>query len=162
MTGDISFSDPNLNAVQHITRAVAMSNFQSIPTVPRKAAGWGCPALCRDQRLQFRYGGLYTSFVQQINDAQDPKLAVCRIVFHGTITGMNLPIRPGAPVHLIADWVQTYFDDDRIFFNHYDGIKAHLESLKAQAKVDQDNGLLDFSWWGDWCPPAGCVKERSP
>jgi hypothetical protein len=32
MTGSVSFSDPDLDAVQHITRTAAMSNFQSIPT----------------------------------------------------------------------------------------------------------------------------------
>jgi alpha-L-rhamnosidase len=32
MTGSVSFSDPDLTAVQHITRTAAMSNFQSIPT----------------------------------------------------------------------------------------------------------------------------------
>ena len=32
LTGSVSFSDPLLTAVQHITRTAAMSNFQSIPT----------------------------------------------------------------------------------------------------------------------------------
>ena len=32
LTGSIGFSDPMLDAVQHITRTAAMSNFQSIPT----------------------------------------------------------------------------------------------------------------------------------
>ena len=41
-TGAISFSDPNLNGVQHITRTAAMSNFQSIPTdcPQRERRGW--------------------------------------------------------------------------------------------------------------------------
>jgi hypothetical protein len=40
--GDVSFSDPMLTAVQHITRTAAMSNFQSIPTdcPQRERRGW--------------------------------------------------------------------------------------------------------------------------
>ena len=42
ITGGISFSDPDLDAVQHITRAAAKSNFQSIPTdcPQRERRGW--------------------------------------------------------------------------------------------------------------------------
>ena len=42
MIGSITFSDPMLDAVQHITRAAAMSNFQSIPTdcPQRERRGW--------------------------------------------------------------------------------------------------------------------------
>jgi alpha-L-rhamnosidase len=55
MTGSIGFSDPDLTAVQHITRASALSNFQSIPTDcpqrERRVSGFGraraCPSLSR-------------------------------------------------------------------------------------------------------------------
>ena len=42
LTGAVSFSDPELDAVQHITRTGAMSNFQSIPTdcPQRERRGW--------------------------------------------------------------------------------------------------------------------------
>ena len=41
MVGDVSFSDPLLTQVQHITRTAAMSNFQSIPTdCPQRERRW--------------------------------------------------------------------------------------------------------------------------
>ena len=43
LTGSISFSDPMLDAVQHITRTAAMSNFQSIPTdCPQREVSFSC------------------------------------------------------------------------------------------------------------------------
>jgi len=164
MTGDVSFSDPNLDAVQHITRFAAMSNFQSIPTdcPQRERRGWlGDAQLSAETNVyNFDMGASYTSFVQQIDDAQDPTTGATQDCVpwygHG-----HQPADPawGSAYTFIADWVQTYFDDDRIFSGHYAGIKAHLESLKAQAALDDDGGLLDFSWWGDWCPPQGCAMD---
>ena len=76
-TGDISFSDPDLDAVQHITRTAAMSNFQSIPTdcPQRERRGWlGDAQLSAETNMHnFDMAGPYTSFVQQINDQQDPE-----------------------------------------------------------------------------------------
>ena len=42
MTGNIDFSDPNLTAVQHITRAASLSNTQSIPTDCPQRERRGC------------------------------------------------------------------------------------------------------------------------
>lgn len=73
MTGSISFSDPMLDAVQHITRTAAMSNFQSIPTdcPQRERRGWlgDAQLSCETNMHNFDMGAPYTSFVQQIDDA---------------------------------------------------------------------------------------------
>jgi hypothetical protein len=55
---------------------------------------------------------------------------------------------------------RSYYYDDEIFRVHYAGIKGHLEALRTQAKADNTDGLLTFSWWGDWCPPSGCAMDR--
>lgn len=60
----------------------------------------------------------------------------------------------GSAYTFIADWVRTYYHDDQIVADHYPGIKQHLESLINQTIVDNMDGLLAFSWWGDWCPPS--------
>ena len=73
-TGAITFSDPMLTSVQQITRASARSNFMSVPTdcPQRERRGWlGDAQLSAETNLyNFDMGAPYTSFVQQINDAQ--------------------------------------------------------------------------------------------
>ena len=77
LTGQIGFSDPLLTSVQHITRAAAMSNFQSIPTdcPQRERRGWlgDAQLSCETNMHNFDMGAAYTSFVQQIGDSQDPR-----------------------------------------------------------------------------------------
>ena len=170
-TGDISFSDSQLSAVQHITRAAAKSNFQSVPTdcPQRERRGWlGDAQLSAETNLyNFGMAAPYTSFVQQINDAQDkvPKWFTvqegngsvpdtCPFYGHG-----RQPADPawGAAYTLISDWVATWYDDDRIFMEHYQGIKAHVDQLIHVAKSNNYGGLLTYGLYSDWCPPTtGC------
>ena len=169
MTGSVSFSDPDLDAVQHITRTAAMSNFQSIPTdcPQRERRGWlGDAQLSAETNMHnFDMGAPYTSFIQQINDQQDNKTGAvgdCVPYYgHGRI-----PADPawGTAYTFLSDWVGKYYHDNQIFEEHYEGITAHLEEL---IKTSQDNegacdgkscdSLLSYSGWGDWCPPEGCA-----
>ena len=72
--GSVSFSDSNLDAVQHITRASAMSNFQHVPTdcPQRERRGWlGDAQISAETNLyNFDMAASYTSFLASINDAQ--------------------------------------------------------------------------------------------
>ena len=69
LTGEISFSDPNLDAVQHITRMAAMSNFQSIPTdcPQRERRGWLGDAQLSSRTNTFNFGmaGAYVERVEK-------------------------------------------------------------------------------------------------
>lgn len=108
----------------------------------------------------------YTSFVQQIADAQEPQSGAnpgavpdCVPWYgHG-----HLPADPawGSAFTFLADLVAEQYDDNAIFSRHYDSIKAHLQYLVTTATSDNDDGLLAFSWWGDWCPPSGCAPSRT-
>lgn len=85
-----------------------------------------------------------------------------RIVSHIMVTDIHQPIPHGAlPIPFLADLVATYYDDNRIFEINYDGIRAHIEQLRQTAAGDNLNGLLAYSWWGDWCPPAGCAADHN-
>ena len=79
LQGQIGFADPLLTAVQHITRTAAMSNFQSIPTdcPQRERRGWlgDAQLSCETNMHNFDMGAAYTSFVQQIGDAQGTALS---------------------------------------------------------------------------------------
>lgn len=160
LTGSISFSDPLLTSVQHITRAAAMSNFQSIPTdcPQRERRGWlgDAQLSCETNMHNFDMGAPYTSFIQQIGDSQDPSGTVQDCVpFYGHGKDPADPAWGGA-FALIANWVGKYYHDDQIFAEHYDQIKAHTDNLVTTAQADKADGLLTYGGWGDWCPPSGC------
>jgi alpha-L-rhamnosidase len=164
-TGSVSFSDPLLDQVQHITRMASMSNFMSIPTdcPQRERFGWlGDAQLSAETTIHnFDMAGAYTAFISLINDSQDPvsgNVQDC-VPWYGHGHSQADPAW-GSAYTFIADWVGTYYDDDAIFKRHYTGIKAHLEALRTQATADNANGLLTFSWWGDWCPPSGCRLSK--
>lgn len=168
MTGSVSFSDPLLTSVQHITRTAAMSNFQSIPTdcPQRERRGWlGDAQLSAETNMHnFDMGAPYTSFIQQIGDSQDPSGTVQDCVpFYGH--GQD-PADPawGAAFPLIANWVGKYYHDDQIFAQHYSQITAHIDNLIATAAKNDLDGLLTYGGWGDWCPPSGCKAcwNKSP
>ena len=163
LTGAVSFSDPELDAVQHITRTAAMSNFQSIPTdcPQRERRGWlGDAQLSAETNMHnFDMGAPYTSFIQQINDQQDPESGAvgdCVPYYgHGKI-----PADPawGTAYTFLSDWVGKYYHDNQIFEEHYEGITAHLDELVTTSKNNGGMGsLLSYSGWGDWCPPEGCA-----
>eukprot|EP00750_Incisomonas_marina_P020197 INCI3819.1.p1 GENE.INCI3819.1~~INCI3819.1.p1 ORF type:complete len:646 (+),score=85.21 INCI3819.1:1504-3441(+) len=162
--GSVRFSDPNLDGVQHITRTAAMSNFQSIPTdcPQRERRGWlGDAQLSSETNVyNFNMAGAYSNFVALINDAQNNESNATQDCVpwygHG-----HEPADPawGSAYTFLANIVAEHYKDDRIFAEHYDGIKGHLDSLRAEAAIDGMDGLLTFSWWGDWCPPSGCKPD---
>jgi len=160
LVGSIAFSDPMLTAVQRITRAAAMSNFQSIPTdcPQRERRGWlGDAQLSAETNIyNFDMAGPYTSFVQQIEDSQesDGKVQDCVPFYHHGKEDSD-PAWGGAYV-LLADWVGEYYADNEIFGRHYDGITAYVDHLTSLASKGGMDGLLTYSIWGDWCPPQGC------
>jgi alpha-L-rhamnosidase len=180
--GQVSFSDPLLNSVQHITRASALSNFQSIPTdcPQRERRGWLGDAQLAAETLfhNFDVGAAYTSFILQIHDSQDPVTGSTQDCVPWYGRGFQ-PSDPawGAAYTLLADWLGTYYDDSVIFERHYAGLTAHLDSLIKMAQgglvpggpndphpgvhggVD---GLLAFGPYSDWCPPTGCVECGDP
>ena len=102
----------------------------------------------------------YTHFVGQIEDAQDNVTGATQDCVPWYNHG-HQPADPawGSAYTFLAELIFEQYDDDDVVGLRYTGIKAHLDSLTKQAGIDNDGGLLDFSWWGDWCPPSGCRAE---
>ena len=161
MIGGISFSDPMLDAVQHITRTAAMSNFQSIPTdcPQRERRGWlGDAQLSAETNMHnFDMAAPYTAFVEQIDDSLNRTTGATQDCVPWYGHGRE-PADPawGTAFTFIADWVGKYYHDNHIFELHYDGITKHMNSLIMAASENHLNGLLTYSGWSDWCPPSGC------
>jgi len=177
--GSVSFSDTRLSGVQQITRAAAMSNYMSIPTdcPQRERRGWlGDAQLSAETNLyNWDMAAPYTSFVQQIQDAQ---VHVSRF-FNASTGGAagvahtlgsvpdtvpfyghgRQPADPawGAAYTLLPEWVDLWFSDDSLFATHYEGIAAHMDGLIRTAQQNDMDGLLSYGLYSDWCPPiVGC------
>ena len=78
------------------------------------------------------------------------------------MTSLSLTIY-GSHVNRPLLLFSSLLDDTRVVSQYYDGIKAHLESLRS--RVDPKSGLLTYSRYGDWCSVAkggtGC-RYSSP
>eukprot|EP01004_Peranema_trichophorum_P002698 NODE_1736_length_1831_cov_65.029859_g1473_i0.p1 GENE.NODE_1736_length_1831_cov_65.029859_g1473_i0~~NODE_1736_length_1831_cov_65.029859_g1473_i0.p1 ORF type:complete len:488 (+),score=93.46 NODE_1736_length_1831_cov_65.029859_g1473_i0:103-1464(+) len=125
----------------------------------RERRGWLADAYLASATCIYNFdmAGFYVNFLQQIADAQNKTsgaVAECAPFYgHGTE-----PADPawGSAYTFFADIIATYYEDDRIFGTHYEGIKAHLDFLIKEAASGNMDGLLTYSLHGDWCPPQGC------
>ena len=111
------------------------------------------------QLHNFDMAGSYTAFVTSINDAQHH---VCEFFNRsyceehggygkGGLEGSIPDVVPyyghgrqqgdpawGAAYTLLPEWLSTYYRDDTIFEEHYEGLTAHLDQLMLVAdKKDQ-------------------------
>lgn len=179
--GSVSFSDTTLNAVQHITRAAARSNFQHVPTdcPQRERRGWlGDAQISAETNLyNFDMAASYSSFVTAISDAQQHDCAFFNRTYcetHGGYgeNGLNGSIPDvvpfyghgrqqgdpawGAAYTLIPDWLGRWHRDTRVFEQHWAGLTAHMDQLILVASKNDAGGLLTFGLYSDWCPPQGC------
>ena len=141
------------------------------------------------QLHNFDMAGSYTAFVTSINDAQHH---VCEFFNRsyceehggygkGGLEGSIPDVVPyyghgrqqgdpawGAAYTLLPEWLSTYYRDDTIFEEHYEGLTAHLDQLMLVADKNKADGLLTFGLYSDWCPPHGCggftggSKEEDP
>lgn len=180
--GAISFSDPLLVSIQRAARASVMSNFMHVPTdcPQRERRGWLGDAQLAASAVthMFDTGSAYTTFVQQIRDAQNRATGEVQDCVPWYGHGFE-PADPawGAAFTLLPELIGALYDDDEIFVRHYAGITAHLESLISMAagallpggpndshpgKHDLDGLLLAFGPYGDWCPAQGCVECQDP
>jgi alpha-L-rhamnosidase len=181
LTGDIEFSAPLLNSVQHAARASALSNFQSIPSdcPQRERRGWlGDSQLAAEALFHnFDVSAALSAFVQQIDDAQNKATGEVQDCVPWYGHGFE-PADPawGAAYSLLSDWIGTYSHDSQIFARHYVGITAHLDSVIKMAAGGRLpggannphpgphgwDGLLAFGPYSDWCPAKGCSECDDP
>jgi alpha-L-rhamnosidase len=51
-----------------------------------------------------------------------------------------------------------FYGNERIIRNHNQGLKAWVDYLDSRT----EDGILDYSWWGDWSPPVAFGKGGGP
>jgi len=108
-------------------------------------------------------------YMKWIDDIKDTQAA------DGTITDtapFSWGFRPADPVsasYLLAVMKSyEFYGNERIILQHYDGLKAWVKYLHSRT----EDGIVNYSYWGDWSPPeefgtpgsvgSGAVSRYTP
>jgi alpha-L-rhamnosidase len=145
--GSFMCSNDVINTVDHLTRAAAISNFQSIPSdcPTREKRGWlGDAQVSAHTQMQYwDMGAAYTKYVQDIHDSQTK-------IGNGNL-GDTAPWYPwggtpadpawGTAFTLLWYWSYVNFNDTRMLAEHYDAVKWYVSTLITQS--NNVTGLLN-------------------
>lgn len=170
-TGSFECSNHLLNRIHEMVFQTEASNLHSIPTdCPQRdeRMGWLNDMTVRiEQALyNFNLSRFYSKWISDIKDTQHPD---------GTITDtapFRWGFRPADPVSvsylLLAYKSYEFYGNIKIVRDHYEGLKAWVDFLYSLS----ENGILNYSNWGDWAPPeefgvaesvgSGAVSKFTP
>ena len=166
-TGKFKCSNELLNRIHHMVWSTEASNLHSIPTdCPQRdeRMGWLNDLTVRIEQALYNFdlSRFYPKFIDDVEDTQDPD---------GTITctaTFRYGSRPADPVSasylLLALKSYEFYGNKEIISQHYKGLKAWTDYLNSRTK----DGIVDYSYYGDWCPPiefgvnSGSVSKYTP
>lgn len=169
--GSFTCSNELLNRIHQMVCSTEASNLHSIPTdCPQRdeRMGWLNDMTVRiEQALyNFNLSRFYLKWIDDIKDTQDAD---------GTITDtapFRWGFRPADPVSvsylLTAMKSYEFYGNERIILQHYTGLKAWVNYLNSRT----EDGIVNYSYWGDWSPPeefgtpgsvgSGAVSRYTP
>jgi alpha-L-rhamnosidase len=159
-TGSFRCSNQLLNDIHQMIVNTEASNLHSIPTdCPQRdeRMGWLNDLTVRIEQAiyNFDFSRFYPKFMDDIHDTQDKD---------GTITCVapfRFGMRPADPVSasylLLAQKCYEFYGNRRIIEDHFDGMKAWVDYLNSRT----ENGIVDYSYYGDWCPPQKFLMDSS-
>lgn len=151
-SGIFKCSNPLLNRIHQMVYHTEASNLHSIPTdCPQRdeRMGWLNDMTVRiDQAIyNFNVARFYNKWIFDIKDTQADD---------GSITDtapFRWGFRPADPVSvsylLLALRCYEFYGNERMIAEHYDGLKAWVHFLQSKT----ENGIVNYSYWGDWSPP---------
>jgi len=151
-TGKFKCSNKLLNDIHQMIVNTESSNLHSIPTdCPQRdeRMGWLNDLTTRIEQAIYNFdmSRFYPKFIDDIADTQD---------HDGSITDVapfRFGMRPADPVCasylLLALKCYEFYEDKRIIKDHYGGMKAWVDFLYSKT----DSGIVNYSYYGDWCPP---------
>jgi len=151
-TGNFRCSNELLNRIHKMVAATEASNLHSVPTdCPQRdeRMGWLNDLTVRiDQAVyNFDLSRFYAKFIDDVEDTQGPD---------GSITctaPYRYGSRPADPVSasylLLALKSYEFYGNMEIIRQHYPGLKAWVDYLNSRTV----NGIVDYSYYGDWSPP---------
>ncbi len=158
VTGTFECSNQLLNDIHRMVVNTEASNLHSVPTdCPQRdeRMGWLNDLTVRIEQAiyNFNLARFYAKFIDDIRDTQDDK---------GTITCVapfRFGMRPADPVSasylILAQKCYEFYGDKQIISTHFDGLKAWVDYLYSRT----DKGIVDYSYYGDWCPPRDFLVD---
>lgn len=169
--GQFNSSNELLNSIWLMVKRTEASNMHSIPTdCPQRdeRMGWMNDMTVRIEQAIYNYdmSRFYPKYLVDVADTQDE---------FGRIT-CTAPYRYGArpadPVSasylLLALKSYEYYGNRDVLDQHYEGLKAWVDYLNSRTN---DDGILEYSYYGDWSPPAefgvagagyGAISKSTP
>jgi alpha-L-rhamnosidase len=159
-SGKFKSSNQLLNDIHQMVVNTEASNLHSVPTdCPQRdeRMGWLNDLTVRIEQAiyNFDHSRFYPKFLYDISDTQDAQ---------GTITCVapfRFGMRPADPVSasylLLAQKCYEFYGNKRIIEEHFNGMKAWVDYLNSRTK----NGIVDYSYYGDWCPPQKVLMDSS-
>ena len=160
--GSFECSDDTLNQLHKNAVITEGSNLHSIMTdCPQRdeRLGWLNDISSRIYQSECNYemSRFFPKFLQDIAETQDINGAIADTApFY---TG-GRPADPVSICYLLLG-LHSYrrYGDKRILEVHYEGFKRWVALLNSLA---DDDGILYFSAYGDWCPPGNFRQEDPP
>ncbi|UJR36739.1 hypothetical protein I4U23_029454 [Adineta vaga] len=154
--GHFASSNPVINQIQHNVQWGQLSNSMSLPTdCPQRdeRKGWmGDAALTANEALyNFDLIKFYLNFLNLIADIQLPDGSIADTV---PVTFGGYPSDPnwGTALPTITWQLYRHYNDIQILRDHYDSIRAYVESIRAGYSK---TGLAKLAYhYGDWVPPT--------
>ncbi|HZK97017.1 MAG TPA: family 78 glycoside hydrolase catalytic domain [Prolixibacteraceae bacterium] len=170
-TGRFSCSNPLLNRIHEMVANTESNNLHSIPTdCPQRdeRMGWLNDMTVRIEQALYNFD-LSRFYMKWIDDIRDTQGA------DGTITDtapFRWGFRPADPVSasylLVALKSYEFYGNESIIRQNFNGLKAWVDYLHSRT----DDGIVNYSYWGDWSPPeefgtpgsigSGAVSKYTP
>jgi alpha-L-rhamnosidase len=170
-TGKFRCSNELLNRIHLMVRSTEACNLHSIPTdCPQRdeRMGWLNDMTVRIEQALYNFdlSRFYTKWIADIRDTQ---------AADGSITDtapFRWGFRPADPVS--ASYLLTvlksfeFYGNERIVSQYFGALKAWVDYLASRT----DEGIVTYSYWGDWSPPeqfgvpgsvgSGAVSRDTP
>ncbi|MEY4387315.1 MAG: hypothetical protein RLY20_2598 [Verrucomicrobiota bacterium] len=153
VAGEFACSNPLLNQIYRNVTWGTRGNYRSMPTdCPQRdeRQGWlgDRSEECRGESYLFDISGIYSKWMQDINDAQKPNGSVPDVapaywpLYKDNVTWPSTFIIAPSVLH-------RQFGDLAPIRDHYDSQKRWLELMRGYFK----DGIIAKDNYGDWCVP---------
>ena len=151
--GSFTCSNDLLNRINQMVKRTEASNMHSIPTdCPQRdeRMGWLNDLTVRIEEAVYNFNlhRFYAKFIEDVADTQNE---------NGEITDTapyKVGGKPADPVSasflLLAYKSYEYYGNTEIITQNYPKMKAWVDYIATRTK----NGIVDYSYYGDWSPPA--------
>lgn len=161
-TGGFACSKQLFNRIHQNIVYGQLANLMSVPTdCPQRdeRMGWmGDAQLVVEEAVHnFDMAAFYVKYLQDMKDAQQED---------GSLSDVIPPYWPRYPAdpawgtaYITIAWAMyRYYGDVELLKEHYDSMKKWVKFLESK----EENGLVTYVKYGDWCPPGSVLPKKNP